>query len=225
MEALRGPTAVGDEKQLQIEQEVACHLGELKRGFEAGTIDENTTENIDKTHFVIDFDNVSTLEYSGEKKMKYADAVSGGEGMVVVVRISGGSSRYIHPPMTIFTNIHGSYPIRGVVDSVEGGCYRAGPKQGGWIGVCFANTLQRGELWWRIGGDVRRQYFGGNCSGHLDEDEYYDGLYQLKAQLRFLPANTTDLGQPADSFVIVKTKDVLAHRWNENRLERIENNA
>ncbi|RLN44471.1 hypothetical protein BBJ28_00018722, partial [Nothophytophthora sp. Chile5] len=88
LRAHTGKRQVSDEKQAQIEQEVACHLGELKWGFESGTLDENTMENIDETHFVIDFDNGKTLGFSGEKKIKYADVVSGGEGMTMVVRIS-----------------------------------------------------------------------------------------------------------------------------------------
>ncbi|EGZ12176.1 hypothetical protein PHYSODRAFT_515343 [Phytophthora sojae] len=86
-------------KILHIEKEVAFHLGELQRGFADGSLDENAIENIDETHFVIDFDNGITLGFSGEKQIKYADVVSGGEGMIMVVRLSGGASARIPPPL------------------------------------------------------------------------------------------------------------------------------
>ncbi|DAZ96362.1 TPA: hypothetical protein N0F65_008012 [Lagenidium giganteum] len=41
---------------------------------------------------MIDFDTGKTLGFVGEKSIKYADVVSGGEGMTMVVRISGGST-------------------------------------------------------------------------------------------------------------------------------------
>ncbi|RLN06831.1 hypothetical protein BBJ28_00026101 [Nothophytophthora sp. Chile5] len=224
LRAHTGKRQVSDEKQAQIEQEVACHLGELKRGFEAGTLDENTMENIDETHFVIDFDNGKTLGFSGEKKIKYADVVSGGEGMTMVVRISGGPSGYIHPPMMIFTNQQGSYPIRGVADNVEGACYRTGPK--GWMDRrVFRQYLTERRAMAADPRGRKKVIFLDNCSGHLDEDECRNELHQLKAQLRYLPANATDLCQPADSFVIAKIKDVWARRWNEKKIELVENSS
>ncbi|OWZ21184.1 hypothetical protein PHMEG_0004301 [Phytophthora megakarya] len=96
-------------KILHIEKCVAFHLGELRQGFADGSLDEDAIENIDETHFVVDFDNGKTLGFSGEKHIKYADVVSGGEGMPMV----------------------GNYPIRGVKDNVPGVCYRTCNK--GWM--------------------------------------------------------------------------------------------
>ncbi|GMF64501.1 unnamed protein product [Phytophthora lilii] len=92
--------------------QAASYLGELKRGFESGLYDENTAENIGEIHFVVDFDNGKTLGFGGEKQVKNADVVSGGEGMIMVVRISGGPSVHIMPPMMIFTDAICTYPIR-----------------------------------------------------------------------------------------------------------------
>jgi len=121
-----GKRQLSAEKVAGIERQVASHLGELQRGFESGIYDENTMENIDETHFVVDFDNVKTLGFGGENKVKYADVVSGGDGMTMVVRISGGPSAHLLPPMMIFLNDARSYPIRGVSNDVDGVCLSHG---------------------------------------------------------------------------------------------------
>jgi hypothetical protein len=121
-----GKRQLSAEKVAGIERQVASHLGELQRGFESGIYDENTMENIDETHFVVDFDNVKTLGFGGENKVKYADVVSGGDGMTMVVRISGGPSAHLLPPMMIFSNDARSYPIRGVSNDVDGVCLSHG---------------------------------------------------------------------------------------------------
>ncbi|RLN91689.1 hypothetical protein BBJ28_00026100 [Nothophytophthora sp. Chile5] len=64
-----------------------------------------------------------------------------------------------------------------------------------------------------------------NCSGHLSELECESELKALNARLRYLPANATDLCQPADSFVIAKIKNVWRRLWNEKKIELIEDEA
>ncbi|KAG3243670.1 hypothetical protein PI124_g11517 [Phytophthora idaei] len=64
--------------------------------------------------------------------------------------------------------------------------------------------------------------FLGNCSGHLEEEESQEELQRLNARLSYLPANATDLCQPADSFVIAKIEDVWARMWNNKKIELIE---
>ncbi|KAE9016497.1 hypothetical protein PR002_g13642 [Phytophthora rubi] len=61
-----------------------------------------------------------------------------------------------------------------------------------------------------------------NCSSHLSEAECKTELTKLNARLKFFPANATDLCQPADSFVIAKIKDVWARKWNEKKIDLIE---
>lgn len=195
---------------------MAKHLGELKKGFSDGTLDENWVENVDETHFVIDFDNGKTLGFGGEAQVKCADVVSGGEGMTMVVRISGGPSAHIHPPMMIFTNADRSYPVRGVADTVPGVCYRTGPK--GWMDRrTFREYLKerRAQQPDRLG--RKKTIFLDNCSGHLSEDECEEELQALNASFKYLPPNATDLCQPADSFVIAKIKDVWRSLWNAKK--------
>jgi hypothetical protein len=97
-------------KELQIEMQATYHLGVLQRGFQTSIFDENLIENIDETHFVVNVDNGRTLGFQGDTTIKYADVVSGGDSMTMVVRISGGRRFLIEAPRLIFTNVqHISY--------------------------------------------------------------------------------------------------------------------
>jgi hypothetical protein len=109
---------------------VAYHLGDVGRRFKSGELDENMVENVDETHFILNMDDGKTLGFVEDDQIKYADVVSGGEGMTMIVRLTGGQCAFIQPPMMIFQSKNRSYPIRGVPDDVPGVCYRTGPK--GW---------------------------------------------------------------------------------------------
>ncbi|KAG2813670.1 hypothetical protein PC116_g16967 [Phytophthora cactorum] len=61
-----------------------------------------------------------------------------------------------------------------------------------------------------------------NCSGHLEEEECKEELHHLNARLSYLPANATDLCQPADSLVIAKINDVWVRMWNNKKIELID---
>ena len=65
-------------KQLEIEMNVAVHLGTVSGLFYSGYMDEDSVENADETHFMINVDNGHTLGFSGDKEVKYADLRSGG---------------------------------------------------------------------------------------------------------------------------------------------------
>ena len=84
-------------KEIQLEREIAYHLNYLARQFRTKQIDENDVENADETHVVIDMYNGSTLGFTGDEGVKYADVVSGGEGMTLLVRRSGGRCRALRP--------------------------------------------------------------------------------------------------------------------------------
>jgi hypothetical protein len=75
-------------------------------------------------HFVVNLDNGHTLGFWGDTIVTYAEVVSGGDSMIMVVRISGGQRSMIEAPMLIFTNAHRSYPIRGLEDTIPGVTYR-----------------------------------------------------------------------------------------------------
>jgi hypothetical protein len=104
--------------------EIAHHLGMFDREFHFGLIDEEMVENWDETHFVINMDNGKTLGFRGDNDVKYADVMSGGMGMTMVVRLTGGLYAEICTPLMIFQNQQCSYPINGVTDNVPGIYYR-----------------------------------------------------------------------------------------------------
>jgi hypothetical protein len=122
----RGKLSCSLGKELQIEMQAVHHLGVLQRGFQIGIFDENLIENIDETQFVVNMDNGHTLGFRGDTTVKYADVVSGGDSMTIVVRISGGRRSFIEASMFIFTNENSTYPIRGLNDNIPRVSYRTG---------------------------------------------------------------------------------------------------
>ena len=95
---------VSPEKQSHIKKTVAYHMGELRRGFESGDLNEELLCNMDETHFLINCNNGRTLVFRGDKEIKYADVVSGDIAMTMMVYITRGSRARIGAPMMIFQN-------------------------------------------------------------------------------------------------------------------------
>jgi hypothetical protein len=126
--AQTGKLMLSSERQIHLEIEIAHHLGMVGREFQSGLIDEEMVENWDETHFVINMDTGKTLGFRGDNDVKYADVVSGGMGMTMVVRLTGGPYAEICTPLMIFQNQQCSYPINGVPDNVPGVCYRTSKK-------------------------------------------------------------------------------------------------
>ena len=78
------------EKELQIERVTTYHLGVLQKDFESEVFDDNLMENVDEIHFVVNLDNDCTLGFRGDTIVKYAEVISGGDFMTMVIRISRG---------------------------------------------------------------------------------------------------------------------------------------
>lgn len=74
---LKGKKQVSSDKQEEIHNAVAAHLGELKRLFDDNLIDPSLQFNMDESHFVIDLDDGKTLDFRGAKHVKYRSIVSG----------------------------------------------------------------------------------------------------------------------------------------------------
>ena len=87
--AQKGKLLVSPEKRERIERDVAYHLGQTALEFRSGTINENDISNADETHFLINLDKHRTLGRCGETAVKYADVVSGCQGMTMMVCIYG----------------------------------------------------------------------------------------------------------------------------------------
>lgn len=54
---------------------------------------------MDETHLVVNVENGLTLAFHGDENVKYADVVSGGQSMTMMVVITGGVFSRICPRM------------------------------------------------------------------------------------------------------------------------------
>lgn len=220
----RGRLTCSPQKELQIEMHTAYHLGVLYRGFLSGDFDENLMENLDETHFVVNLDNGRTLGFRGDTTVKYAEVVSGGDSMTMVVRISGGRRSLIEAPMLIFTNENRNYPIRGLEDNIVGVSYRSGPK--GWMDQSIfpeyflEPRAFQPDLHQRV-----KNIWLDNCTSHTVTPRLAAVLASKNVVLRYLPPCSTHLCQPADTFIISKIKDAWTRRWEAKKTELIESNA
>lgn len=219
--AQTGKLMVSAERQEHIEKEIAYHLGVVAREFQSGLLDESMVENVDETHFVINMDNGKTLGFRGDSDVKYADVVSGGIGMTMVVRLTGGPQAIIETPMIIFQNERGHYPIRGVDDNVVGVCYRSSRRgfmtSQLWKEWLDERRVQRSQNQ----GSRTRVIWCDNYGAHNDSPAIQESLLRLKAVIRKLPACSTDKVQPCDSFVIAKIKEAWRNSWDEYKMSQI----
>lgn len=207
--------------QLLMEKHVAYHLGQVAREFQAGTLNEDLVENLDETHFIVNMDNGKTLGFRGDDNVKYADVVSGGVGMTMVVRIRGGRHAAIEPAFMIFQNANRNYPINGIPDDIPGVAYRTGPK--GWMDKqVLVEYLQERRVIWPDPLGRQRVLFMDNCGGHSETPEQLSALQQLNAVIRKLPKNATHLCQPCDSWIIQKRKEVWSAKWETEKLRMLE---
>ena len=125
-----GKLQVSPAGQEEIDRRVANFLGTIAQEFQSGQLDECNVENADETHFLINMDNVRTLGFRSDEHVKYADVSSGGEGMKMMVRNSGGPDAVVEMAFLIFNNRDSNYPIREVPDDVPGVSFRTSTK--GW---------------------------------------------------------------------------------------------
>jgi DDE superfamily endonuclease len=166
-------------------------------------------------------DNGKTLGFRGDDNVKYADVVSAGVGMTMVVRLTGGPHATICPPFMIFQNDNCSYPIRGVPDDVPGVSYRTA-KKGFMTREVWLQWLQERRAQATIRSQ-RRVVFVDNVSSHdLESEGVKNQLSRLNASFRFLVANATDKIQPCDSYVISKIKDSWMAHWESYKLDAIK---
>ncbi|SPQ96949.1 unnamed protein product (mitochondrion) [Plasmodiophora brassicae] len=219
-----GKLKISDEHQERINKLVSYHLGVIARGFESGELDENLIENWDETHFVINMDNGKTLGFRGDTEVKYADVVSGGIGMTMVVRLTGGPDARICPPMLIFQNENCFYPIRNVPDDVPGVVYRTA-KKGFMTSAVWLEYLREPRVQRRYGiardSNRPRVIFVDNVGSHQISQEATRQLNSMNATIRFLVANATDKIQPCDSFVIAKIKMRWIEQWEAYKMNAI----
>ena len=105
-------------------------------------------------------------------------------------------------------------------DSVPGVCYRSQPN--GWVDRrVFGEWLSEPRAIFALftGKKVLRVE---NCSGHIFTNETSRLFARINTSRRKLPANATNLVQPADTFVIAKIKDAWRRVWDRFEMEMIE---
>jgi DDE superfamily endonuclease len=176
---------------------------------------------MDETHLRINMDNGRTLAEIGYRHVKYLDMVSGGQGMTMMVRLSGGAGGMIANPFIVFQNESRSYPIRQVPDNVPGVSYRF--QQKGWVDQkVMLEYISDSRTLPKLRDNKRRTLYVDNCSGHKLTPSHKEALAKANTELRFLPPNCTDLIQPADSFVIQKIKDAWRSLWDSYLSETVK---
>jgi hypothetical protein len=165
-------------------------------------------------------DNGRTLGFRRDTTIKYADVVSSGDSMTMVVRISGGRRSLIEAPMLIFTNGNSTYPIRGLDDNIPRVSYKTGPK--GWMDqVLFPKFFLEPRA---FQSDLHRRtkvVWVDNYSIHRITPRLTTMLIKKQTILKFLPPCCTHLCQPADTFIISKIKDTLTRRWEIKKTQLI----
>lgn len=77
-------------------------------------------EDADETHFIFKMANRKLLGSRGDMVVQYADIVSGGYSIKMMVRLTGVGGGMVQPPMLILMNANCTYPIRGVYEDVPG---------------------------------------------------------------------------------------------------------
>lgn len=85
-----GKLQISSKSQEMIEKSVAFFNGTVGRELKSGEFVEENIENADETHFNINFNYGKNLGLRDELCVKYADVTSEGEGIDMLVRISGG---------------------------------------------------------------------------------------------------------------------------------------
>ena len=217
-----GKLSVSAAKQQLIDREVAFHLGGLCRDFNSGVLHEEDVYNADETHFKIDTNDGRTLAMRGDEEVRFADVVSGDDGMTMMLLLGGCPQAEMGLPLIVFKNDNSSYPIRGVADDVPGVAYRSQPK--GWMDRrVFAEWLNESRIFKSLPNGRKRVLFVDNAGGHAETEEVRKALEKTNTELRLLPKNATELCQPADSFVIQKVKTAWRTMWDEKRMSMVSN--
>lgn len=218
-----GKLMVSPAKRELIDRQVAFHIGQLSRDLKSGLLREEDIFNSDETHFIIHLHNNRTLSKRGDTEIKYADVVSGDDGMTMMVTLGGGCDGHMGVPMIIFKNAFRSYPIRGLCDDIPGVTYRSTPK-GFMDSALFFNWLNERRIFNPLPNGRTRVLYVDNCSAHKLTEDVKAALQRSRTELRFFPACATDLVQPADSFIIQRIKYEWRGRWDAKLMKMVKEN-
>ena len=206
---------------LLIEKKVIFHLASGARAFWNNEYDGNAVENMDEAHFLYDFDNRACLSLRGSKSVGYMDFVSGEEAMTVTFSVTGGLQARIAAPFFSFKNKSENYPIQGSPDNIHGVSYRTQVNR--WMnGHRFIQWLSEPRAIQQLPNFQQRILFFENCSGHRSTVEVREALHNIKKSLNYVPANSTHLCLPLDSFLIRKFKSIWLTKLDLEKPRRCE---
>ena len=192
-------------------------LGQLARDLTSIRLCEDNIGNADETNFIINEENGITLGLCGDENMKYVEVISEGEGMEMMVRISGGKNSRVDIPMMICKKKLVITPYEECLMTIQVFVIELLPSGGfqktKWLnGLAIIAHYQSFQM-------VKSVFlFMDNCSSHSISTELEQALKSKNAELRFLPANATDLLQPVDSFVIQKLNAAWSARWERQKI-------
>lgn len=170
-------------------------------------------------------DNGKTLGFIGYKEIRYADVTSGGEGITIIVRVTGEKNSRIPVPLFIFKNQDRNYPIRGVVENVPGVSYRTGPK--GWVDqTMISEWLSESRVINSLSQNRVGMIFVDNCSGH--NMNYSISTTANTKSIRILHTfslTLQNLRSHTMFFIIEKIKCARRKCWDEYKLSMIQQNV
>jgi hypothetical protein len=170
------------DKTKEIHREIARHIAELNRQFDSRLLEEAAVENGDETHVMVNVDNGRCLAAIGDADVNYADVVSGGMGMILFVRLSGGATSVIMPGFVIFQSA-GAYPVRGVEDTVSGVLYRVDPE--GWMDrKVMAEYFGEKRAIWPLEEGKKQVLYVDNCRGHNKTADSEESLRKIRTTVR-----------------------------------------
>lgn len=110
----------------------------LKLGFNDDKLCKDGIEIADETNFVVSLDTGKIFGFMRNQHVMYADVVSGGVPMTMMVRNSGGVNAIIHHPMIAFQDMKIFYHILCVPDSVQRVRYRSSPRR--WMNESYGTS-------------------------------------------------------------------------------------
>lgn len=183
---------------------------------------EGYVYNVDETHFKIDTNSRKTVAMCGDDSVKYADFVSGDNGITIIVMLGGSPDETIKPPILIFQNKSSNNPISGVPDNVPGVVYRTDPK--GWMDKwVLVQWIHEQRIFSSLPAKNKIEIFLDNAGCHAESEEVKCYLENWNMESRYLPKNATDLCQPVDSFIIYKIKNFWRRMWDVKRMKMVTN--
>ncbi|KAL0250909.1 hypothetical protein GEMRC1_000123 [Eukaryota sp. GEM-RC1] len=126
-------------------------------------------------------------------------------------------------PFLIFINKNCSYPISGVPTNMEGVSYRSA-SNGFMTRKVFFEWLGEPKAFQSDVYGRRKVVFCDNVASHNESEEITARLEEMNVEIRRLPANSTHLTQPCDSFVIEKIKKAWVRQWEKKKMQLVQKN-